>query len=454
MRMKRLTLLLGLLAASLAGPVVETALAQTRAARAQVTIKSGPMLGYAEMREVLLWVQTTGAADVHFVYWDSAAPGVRHRTAGATTTAADAFTTRQIADRVEPGRVYLYEVVVNGGRVSRPYPLRFQTQQLWQWRTDPPAFRIALGSCAYVDEPIYDRLGTPYGGGLEIFSSIARTRPDAMLWLGDNVYLREVDWYSRTGILARYTHSRSIPELQPLLASTHHYATWDDHDFGPNNSDRSWVHKDKSLEAFKLFWGNPTYGVGGKPGVTTMFQWGDVEFFLLDDRYFRSPNDRDQTGKRTMLGAHQLEWIMDALTASTAPFKIVAVGGQMMSPAAVFENFATYPEERQALIDAITAEKIPGVLFLSGDRHLTELTRLEREETYPLYDITISPLSAGAYADGEANPASVPGTLVTQRNFALLDFSGPRTDRSMKISVHDTAGALLWTRTITARELR
>jgi len=412
------------------------------------------MLGYSEMREVLLWAQTTGAANVHFVYWDSLAPGIRHRTAGAMTTSADAYTTKQIADRVEPGKVYSYEVMVNGQRVSRPYPLRFQTQALWQWRGDPPNFRIALGSCTYVNEPVYDRPGTPYGGGLEIFGTIGRMRPDAMLWLGDNVYLREADWYTRTGILARYTHSRGIPELQPLLASTHHYATWDDHDFGPNNSDRSWVHKDKSLEAFKLFWGNPTYGVGGKPGITTMFQWGDVEFFLLDGRYFRSPNDRNESGKRTLLGAHQLEWIIDALTASSAPFKIVALGGQAMSPAAEFENFATYPEERQALIDAITAEKIPGVLFVSGDRHLTELTRLEREGTYPLYDITISPLSAGGFTNGKANAASVPGTLVTQRNFALLDFSGPRTDRSMKISVHDTAGALLWTRTITARELR
>ena len=159
-----------------------------------------------------------------------------------------------------------YAVIVNGRRISRPYPLRFQTQKLWQWREEPPAFRIALGSCAYVNEPEYDRPGNAYGGGLEIFTSIVRTKPDAMLWLGDNVYLREVDWYTRTGILARYTHSRSIPELQPLLASTHHYATWDDHDFGPNNSDRSWIHKDVSLDAFKLFWGNPGYGVGGKPG--------------------------------------------------------------------------------------------------------------------------------------------------------------------------------------------
>ena len=453
MRMKRLPRSLGFVLGLLLSCAM-SAQTQTTTASTTAGIRSGPMLGYSEMREVMLWVQTTGLANVHFVYWDSAAPGVRHRTAGATTLPSEAYTTRQIADRVEPGRVYLYDVVVNGRRVSRPYPLRFQTQKLWQWRGDPPTFRIALGSCAYVNEPLYDRPGNAYGGGLEIFTSIARMRPDAMLWLGDNVYLREADWYTRTGIFARYTHSRSIPELQPLLASTHHYATWDDHDFGPNNSDRSWVHKDKSLEAFKLFWGNPSYGVDDKPGVTTMFQWGDVEFFLLDDRYYRTPNDRDSTGSRTYLGEHQLQWIIDALTSSTAPFKIVAVGGQMMSPAAEYENFANYPEEREALIRAITREKIPGVLFLSGDRHLTELTRLERAGTYPLYDITVSPLSASAFATGKANAASVPGTLVTQRNFALLDFSGPRTDRSMKISVHDTAGALLWTRTITARELR
>ena len=412
------------------------------------------MLGYSEMREVLLWVQTTAPARVNFVYWDSAAPSVRYSTPEVLTTYADAYTTKQIADQVEPGRVYEYEVVVNGRRIERPYPLRFKTQKLWQWREDPPAFRIALGSCAYGNQGVYDRPGAPYGGGNEIFTSIARMRPDAMLWLGDNVYLREVDWYTRTGILARYTAARATPELQPLLASTHHYATWDDHDFGPDNSDRSWVHKDKSLEAFKLFWGNPTYGVDGRPGVTTMFQWGDAEFFLMDDRYYRTPNNRDSTGSQTMLGEHQLEWLIDALASSRAPFKIVAIGNQALTESTTGESLARFAEERRTLIDAITAEKISGVLFLSGDRHFTELTRLERNGTYPLYDITVSPLTAGVYSTAKGGPLTVPGTVVTQRNFALLDFSGPRTDRSMKISVHGTDGALLWTRTLAARELR
>ena len=52
--------------------------------------------------------------------------------------------------------------------------------------------------------------------------------PDFMLWLGDNTYLRESDWNSRTGFIKRYPHTRALSELQPLLASTHHYATWDD----------------------------------------------------------------------------------------------------------------------------------------------------------------------------------------------------------------------------------
>ena len=115
-----------------------------------------------------------------------------------------------------------------------------------------------------------------------------------MLWLGDNIYLREADWNTRTGIMYRYTHTRSLPEMQPLLASSINYAIWDDHDFGPNDADRSYHLKNTTLEAFKLFWANPTYGIVGDSGVATTFEWGDVQFFMLDNRYFRAPNERNR----------------------------------------------------------------------------------------------------------------------------------------------------------------
>lgn len=439
---------------ALAGCVPAQLRTQAPSAAPSVTLQAGPMLGYSEMREVLLWAQTTGPAQVHFVYWDTAAPGVLHRTRGEMTGEEAGFTTRQVAAGLEPGRRYAYEVWVNGAPAPREYRLEFQTQALWQYRTDPPDFRVAIGSCFYVNEDAYDRPGRPYGGNYEILASIAQARPDVMLWLGDNTYYREVDWYSRSGMLHRYTHTRSLPELQPLLASSHHYATWDDHDFGPNNSDRSWPHKETALEVFRLFWGNPTYGVGGRPGVTTKFQWGDADFFLLDDRYYRTPNERRGDG-HTILGEEQIQWLIDALAFSAAPFKIIAIGGQVLNPMAVDETYANVsPAERERLISLITEQGISGVMFLTGDRHFTELTRLERPGTYPLYDLTISPLTAGVWEGAVPSAGTVEGTLVRARNFALLDFSGPRNDRALRIGVHDSEGRELWTRTIRAAELR
>ena len=416
-------------------------------------LQSGPMLGYSEMKEVLLWVQTTKAAKVKFRYWVKGTTDKKHETKEELSKKENAFVVKLIADEVEPDNTYMYELLLNGKSLARPYPLEFQTQKLWRSRTDPPAFTIALGSCTYVNDSVYDRPGKPYGGNYEIFTSIYKKDPDAMLWMGDNIYLREADWNTRTGILYRNTQTRSLPELQPLLGSVHNYAIWDDHDYGPNDSDRSFFKKDDTFEAFKLFWGNPTYGVMDEKCITTTFEWGDAHFFLLDDRWFRSPNKR-VTGDREILGKKQLEWLIDALRTSNSTFKIVAMGGQVVSPLQVYENYATYGAEQNYLIETIGKEKIEGVLFVSGDRHHTELTKKDREGTYPLYDLTVSPLTSSASNFKEENPLRVPGTLVNERNFATLEFSGPRTDQQVKMSVFNVNGNLIWERTIKAGELK
>jgi len=417
-------------------------------------LQSGPMVGYSEMNEVLLWVQTTAPATVKFLYRAKDEPSKTYATDEVTTRKEEAFTARLKADSLRPGTRYEYELWIDSKNVERPYPLEFQTQRLWQWREEPPPFSIAVGSCAYINEDGYDRPGTPYGGGYEIFTSIYDKHPDAMLWLGDNTYLREADWGTASGILHRYTHTRSLPELQPLLGSAHNYAIWDDHDFGPNDADRGFRGREASLQAFKLFWGNPTYGSDRLTGTATSFQWADVEFFLLDNRTFRSPDHR-RTGTRQLLGDDQIEWLIDKLVSSTATFKIVAIGGQVLNPVDKFENYAIFPEERRKLLAALDSEKVSGVFFLSGDRHHSELTRLDRPGTYPLYDLTVSPLTSTAYNnESEANTLRVPGTYIHQRNFAILEFSGPYKERNMKITLFDTNGALLWSRTVGIQDLQ
>jgi alkaline phosphatase D len=419
-------------------------------------VKSGPMVGYSDYKEVLVWVQTEKAATVKLVYWDKANPTKKLSTDEYQTIKYNGYIAHCIADQVEQGKRYNYEVYVDKKKVSFNFPLEFQSQVLWQYRTDPPDFKFAIGSCAYVNEPEVDRPGTPYGSDYEIFKAIYDKKPDLMIWGGDNNYYREVDWNTRTGVIHRNTELKKLPEARPLFANTHHYAIYDDHDYGPNDSDRSFWGKNMTLEVFKLFWPNPNFTFKDE-GVTGTFFWNDCQFFMMDDRWWRTPNDRHATGDRDYYGQKQLNWLIDALKTSQAPFKFVISGGQVINTAAVFENMATYPEERKQLLDAIEKEKIKGVFFISGDRHHTNLQKLEREGNYPLYDLTVSPLTSGAGSPvkEEKDSPYVEGTQVNKiHNFGILEISGKRTDRVLKINVYDKDGKELWIKEIKAKDLR
>lgn len=404
---------------------------------------SGPMVGYTEMREALLWVQTNGPAKVQFRYQAEEEGAPVFLTAAVLTRKEEAFTARLVCDLVKPGLNYVYQLLINDEVVERPYPLSFQTPPLWQWRTDPPAMKIALGSCTFINDSTYDRSGNPYGGQYDIFTSIYEKDPDLMLWLGDNNYLRDGDFYTTTGIVHRYTHSRNVPEMQPLLASTSNYAIWDDHDYGPNNSDRSYRMKNTTLAAFQLFWGNPSYGLGNG-GTTSMFEWGDADFFMLDNRYFRTPNNRND-GPRTLLGEEQLEWLLDALAFSRARFKFIMIGNQVLNSAELFENHANLaPEERRRIMQYIVDQRIKNVIFLTGDRHHSELSMVE-DEGIKIYDFTVSPLTSGAHdASDEPNVNRVEGSHVGIRNFGLMEITGPRLERKVRLSLYDTDGNQLW----------
>ena len=422
---------------------------------AQDLINSGPMVGYSTMQEVLLWVQTEEKANVHFEYYEINNPKVKFSTDKIETEKKNGYVAKLIADQVIPGKKYKYEVYINNYKIERNYAMEFQTQELWKWRTDPPDVKFIIGSCSYINEPKFDRPGKPYGSNFEIFNSINKKNPDFMLWLGDNTYLREPDWNSRTGFIKRYSHTRAFPELQPLLASTHHYATSDDHDYGPNNSDGSFWLKETASEIFKLFWGNPNYNVTGKGGITGFFQWSDLDFFLLDNRYHRTANN-NLTGNRQMLGKDQIDWLINALSFSQASFKFVAVGGQVISNGAVYENYATYTDERKYLLDKIREAKIEGVIFLDGDRHHTILSKMqETKNVYPLYDLTCSSLTAGVNNDNEPyNSFKLEETFVNVNNFGMLNVTGPSNDRELTIQIFDKDGKELWIKSIKANDLK
>jgi alkaline phosphatase D len=415
-------------------------------------LQSGPMLGYSDMRESMIWVQTTSPAEVYAAYFDLTNPKIIRHTNKIRTTKEFAFTARLIADSVEPGNHYSYKIYINGKPVKLPYSTEFRTPSIWRWRTDPPEFTMLTGSCAYINQQEYDRTGKPYGSDYKVFTSMAQQKADFMLWLGDNLYLREPDWNTWTGIIKRYNHTRSLPELQPLLASTQNYAIWDDHDYGPDNSNKSFVNKNQTLQAFRLFWGNPTYGTGDIEGAITSFQWGDADFFLLDNRTYRDPDEIIKENK-TMLGEKQLEWLLDNLVTSKATFKIVALGCQFLSDADVAAEIYSangFAKERQQIIDFIYQYNIRNVIFLTGDVHFSEMSILKQDGKPTIYDCTFSALTSGSNTSGASwkNTFRIPGTVVMEHNYGMLKFTGPAKPRKLMINCYNADGAKLWEQVI------
>ena len=414
-------------------------LAFTQILNAQYLIQSGPMLGYAEAREAVVWLQTVQPSKVFAKYWEEDNPKLSYYTDTVKTLNRNARTAKLYFMHVLPGKRYKYELYVGNNKVKSEYDLGFKTQPDWHYKTYPQNFSIALGSCTYINEPYYDRPGNAYGGDYQIFGSIHSKKPDAMLWLGDNIYLRPADYSSREGYLERYTHTRSLPQMQALLTSCNHFAIWDDHDFGPNDANGSWALKDVALEAFKLFWVNPSFGNKNLPGIYSGFSYMDADFILMDNRYNRTENF--EVGEKYIFGKHQSELLINQLKYSRARYKFVVTGGQFLNSAQVYENHANFSQERNYIIKRIEEEEIENVIFLSGDRHHSEVMRYDLNNGNSIYEFTVSPLTSGPSSiKDEENNYRVKGSLRAQRNFAMIKVYGDREDRKLNIVYYDSDG--------------
>lgn len=404
-------------------------------------LKTAPMIGHNDGEECTFWVQTTEEAEVKIAFWQKGTTDTLY-TESISTDPASFFCTKLHAKKLRPYTRYEYLLFINGS----PFYLKNAA-----WRTPPTArmareaaldLDFAFGSCYFRQPHIAWSKGESYGGGYQIFEAIAEEEPDMMIWGGDNLYFREEDWQDEASMAAKYQFSRTLPALQPLLRSTIHYAIWDDHDYGPNNSNASFENKEASLKSFERFWANPPRVA---EGIYTQFSHGDLDFFLTDNRSFRSAQDGIVPRKRVLLGQKQLDWLKQALLGSEASFKFVVMGGQFLSDAAVYENAANFPTEREELLSFIKKNQIQNVIFLTGDRHASQCSRIFLESGVYVYDLTVSPLTSGPFSpEREQNNNLIPSSTVTHRNFAHLKVESRGRKRQLNIRLLDAEGELFW----------
>jgi len=244
----------------------------------------------------------------------------------------------------------------------------------------PARVSLAFGSCASSTKHF------------EVWDRIGKEGADGIVLLGDTPYIDRTDLASN-----RKAHRDflSIPNLAELLRTRPLWASWDDHDFGGNDSDGNIPNKQLIRKAFCEYRALPSYG-DGEHGIYTSFRRGPVEVFLIDPRYFSQtePSTVDSS-KKTCLGKAQWEWLLSALERSTAAFKVLATGliwdDKKNSEK---DDWETYAHEREALYDFIAEKKITGVLLIGGDIHVSRHLKYPLKDRlgYDLHQCVVSPL--------------------------------------------------------------
>ena len=241
-----------------------------------------------------------------------------------------------------------------------------------------------------------------------IFDTVVAADPDLFIFLGDNIYADTTDME----VMQRdYDTLAASPSFQRLRSHCPVLAVWDDHDYGANDAGSGYPKKAESEEIFLNFWGEPDESPRRqRAGIYAAHLFGPadrrVQVILLDTRTFRDPlvrgNPRptDALGPyvanpdaaATILGEQQWLWLEDQLS-RPARIRIIASSIQFVPEFSGWESWANFPFEKRRLLDLIAAKQINGVVFISGDRHFAELSVLQREGGYPLYELTSSALN-------------------------------------------------------------
>ena len=419
------------------------------AARAELI--SGPMIAHLDMREAKIWIQADAPSLVRIAYADADDPGALHWTTPVETDSSNAHTASVTLDKVEPGLSYSYRVELNGEIVTSP--ARFTSPTNYHGRTPPPDFKVAVGGAHYVIEEGFEPPYQVIGGGYDIFSAISETQPELMIWAGNTAHLRKSDWSTQSGYLKRYIKARSVAQLQPLLQSIPHYATWGEQDYGAPNGGMNSAYRKVAESSFEAYWPRPVV-VSQLEGVATQFRYADVDFFVLDVRSYRNDTPISSSSPQ-ILGKDQIEWLRQALIQSEATFKIIIGGSPILNPANSRSNLSYAEREHNELLQMLRDARIAGLFFISGGKSYGELTRLVHANSYNLYDLTLGPLTANpGNNEEELNFFRQPGTSTFERHFALIEFGGSEEERKLTIRVMSVEGNELWSRSISANSLQ
>ncbi len=279
-----------------------------------------------------------------------------------------------------------------------------------------PLERFAFGSC---NRSNYDQSYWP---------TIAADKPELWVWMGDNIYAND---YSTVDRMAVYNRLKSNQYYAPFRAITPIIGTWDDHDFRNNDSDGQWGGKDGSRTDALAFLDTDPARVENHSGIYQSYVFGPegkrTKIILLDLRF----NMVQQRGKpASLLGEQQWEWLKSEIGRNDYELLVIGSSQNVFSPSGP-QAWASFPAERAYLYQHLEPLSQP-VLFLSGDRHHGDFSKLKFKEK-TMYEFMSSGLTHANFF-AFSNPNRI-GSPVTTYNYGLIDIDWSGQAPSLTLSL-------------------
>ena len=342
---------------------------------------AGPLSGDVRANQVTLWMYAPIKSKCTFSYHAEGSSKADAKTGELIALSNPAAKVpgqilKSTVVGLSPNTAYQYQVTIDG-KADPSWKGSFKTAPLEDTST---AFRMAITSCMHIKR------------AQRSWNLLLAEQPDLHLTVGDTHY---ADTTEPTIQFQHHLAYRRKKEFANVLRQVPTYAIWDDHDYGPNNSDGTAEGKEFSLAGWKQAWPNPASGTPDTPGAFFKFSRGDVDFFVVDGRYHRSPNELPDNDKKRMLGDAQFEWLLSGLKNSKAKFKIIASGSVLHH--SKVDGWRIFTFSRHRLFDAIKKHRISGVMYIGGDMHQSLVWQHHESDRvgYPMIEIMSSGITNG-----------------------------------------------------------
>lgn len=240
--------------------------------------------------------------------------------------------------------------------------------------------KIALIGCHVQGKP---------APALEYFSDILK--PEMSIWLGDNVYADTKE--DPRHIQNQLEILGQKDGFKKLKATTPFYVTWDDHDFGLNNSGAEYIFREESKQIFRKFWELENEIPENHDGVyyskiEVLPNGKKIQILLVDGRFNNERYlDSVQKKKADILGEKQWKWLENELK-KEADLRLFVTGQQvLLNKINRWETWSKVGKSQQRLDDLLVKLNPNNLIFLTGDQHTSEVLKSLKKLKYKTFEI-------------------------------------------------------------------